>query len=229
MIKDLELKLSGELSVTRNDLIKLVNSWGRKDEYSNTDKILMINKCEPKECYPLENLDVSKIRDFSFVFRESYYNGDLSKWNTSNVKYMDYMFSFSDFNNDSLKNWNLSNVTNIRGMFYHTPFNGNISNWNISNIIEMQSVFEYSNFNGDISKWNFNQNVKCNGLFDNNKNFDIKYGNNLVEFIFYTKDFLQWFENNKHQIRNLNTTKEDILDFFSFDNNLNNDNELKII
>ena len=56
MIEHLELKLSGELPVTRKELFKLVNSWGRLDSQETNDEI-QINKCEPNECYNLSNLD----------------------------------------------------------------------------------------------------------------------------------------------------------------------------
>ena len=56
MIKDLELKLSGELPVNRVELITLVDSWGRKDSLS-TDDDLDIKKCDANESYNLSNLD----------------------------------------------------------------------------------------------------------------------------------------------------------------------------
>ena len=83
-----------------------------------------IEECKPKACYPLENLDVSQIEDLSFIFRYSFYNGDLSKWNVSNSKTFSNMFARSDFNNNSLQNWNTSNVTNMHSMFYKSKFNG---------------------------------------------------------------------------------------------------------
>lgn len=56
MINNFVEKLNGELPVTREELFTLVDSWGRKD-YFETDDRFMISKCEPKECYPLDNLD----------------------------------------------------------------------------------------------------------------------------------------------------------------------------
>ncbi len=222
MIEHLELKLSGSIPVTREELFELVSSWGRKDSFETFDNI-NVNKCESNECYDLSNLDVSQIESLSFLFRDSYYNGDLSKWNIYNVESMLGMFSYSEFNNNSLKDWDLSNVEKMMFMFSESKFNGDISNWDVSNVEGMSNIFESSYFSGDISKWKFNKNVSCVNIFYNNDNFSNKYndGHDLPR---QTRYFLDWFENNRFKMKELNQgTKEEILNFFSFDNNLNKD------
>lgn len=56
MIINLELKLNGELPVTREELLELVSSWGRTDTFYTIDSI-RLEQSKPKECYPLDNLD----------------------------------------------------------------------------------------------------------------------------------------------------------------------------
>lgn len=73
-LDDFELKLKGELPVTREEFIDLASSWGRTDDFITQDGI-KIEKCEPKECYNLENLDVSQIIDYTNIFVNSLYNG----------------------------------------------------------------------------------------------------------------------------------------------------------
>ena len=55
MINNLDLKLAGYLPVNKLELLELISSWGRIDGFNINE--LYIEKCEPKECYPLENLD----------------------------------------------------------------------------------------------------------------------------------------------------------------------------
>ena len=56
-------------------------------------------------------LDVSEISDMSDLFTLfcGPYNGDISKWDVSNVTKMTKMFSFSYFNGD-ISQWDVSNV-----------------------------------------------------------------------------------------------------------------------
>ena len=55
-IDNLEAKLNGKIPVTREELLVLVNSWGRKLNFeakASNEQTLIIDKCEPKECYDL--------------------------------------------------------------------------------------------------------------------------------------------------------------------------------
>ena len=241
MIENLELKLKGNIPVTRAELFELVSSWGRTDSFKTSDQIDIYKK-NKKECYDLSNLNVSQINDMSSIFDNSLYNGDLSKWDVSNCKNMILMFFESEFNNNSLKDWNTSSVINFLNIFKSSEFNGDLSNWNFNSTIKLEGCFFESKFNnnsisnwdissvanmdylfyncpfdGDISNWNFNQDVSCNSIFHQNINFKNKY-NNGNQIPNHTKYFLKWFEQNREKIRDINTTKEEVLDFFSFDN-----------
>ena len=103
----------------------------------------------------LNDIDTSKITDMSYLFEDAYeFNGDISKWDVSNVTNMESMFQESDFNGD-ISNWDVSNVTDMNGMFYIADkFNGDLSKWNVSKVTDMASMFcEAESFNGDISNW----------------------------------------------------------------------------
>ena len=76
----------------------------------------------------LNDINTSKINDMSNVFLGLEFDGDISKWDVSNVKDMSYMFSECCNFNCDLSNWNVSHVKNMSGMFYKcTKFNGDIS------------------------------------------------------------------------------------------------------
>ena len=51
------------------------------------------------------------------------------------------MFYKSEFNGNIYK-WNVSNVTNMVGMFYGSKFNGDISNWDVSNVKFKLYIFD---------------------------------------------------------------------------------------
>ena len=80
----------------------------------------------------LNDIDVSMITDMSWLFSDSDFTGDISKWDVSRAKTM-------------------------YGMFYNSSFNGNINDWDVSNVLDMTSMFVLSKFNQDVSNWKINE------------------------------------------------------------------------
>ena len=56
---------------------------------------------------------------------------------------MSSLFEYSDFNGDISK-WDVSNVTNMEDMFFRSEFNGDILNWDVSNVTNMASMFFFA-------------------------------------------------------------------------------------
>jgi len=77
------------------------------------------------------------------MFYESEFNGDISKWNVSNVTNMERMFEYSKFNGDISK-WDVSNVEKMKDMFHKSEFCQDISNWNVKKVSSYDLCWMFS-------------------------------------------------------------------------------------
>ena len=100
---------------------------------------------------------------------------DISKWDTSNIKNMSYMFhncwyltSFPD-----ISNWKINNVKNMSHMFHNcfSVLSFPKLKWNISNVQDMSFMFH--NFPLHLIKfeWNISNNQNANHIFTNFDNY----------------------------------------------------------
>ena len=110
--------------------------------------------------------DVSNVQSMDMMFEGAAFNGDISEWNVSRVKSMDRMFRYSKFNGDISK-WNVSNVTSMDEMFFGSVFNGDISNWDVGRCDWFCGMFYRSAFSGDLERWNISKpDVMAFDMFD---------------------------------------------------------------
>ena len=129
-MKTLQHYITEKILINKNSKIAYNYHPKTKDELK--DIIKQRIESEGNGCN-LNDIDTSNILDMSYLFENSDFNGDISKWNVSKVTDMGGMFYGSKFNGDISK-WNISNVKSTYGMFYKSEFNGDISNWDVSNV-----------------------------------------------------------------------------------------------
>lgn len=137
------------------------------------------NTCNKKgwNC-DLSFIDTSKITDMSRLFSDiptcfdgydlEKFNGNISKWNTSNISF-----------NQPLAKWDVSNVTNMSFMFEEAKkFNQPLNNWNTSKVTSMTGMFcKAKSFNQPLDNWdtkNVNEYLGLTDMFKTAKNFDNK-------------------------------------------------------
>ena len=100
------------------------------------------------------DIDTSEITDMSELFLPKF-NGDISKWNVSNVMDMTCMFYGCELFNQPLNDWDVSSVIIMDRMFCGCKsFNQPLDKWNVSNVTNIRWMFDNCNsFNQDISNW----------------------------------------------------------------------------
>lgn len=116
-------------------------------------------------------IDTSMLDDTSWLFSSdsngydiSYFKGDISLWDMSNVKKANGMFCDSSFTGDVSK-WDVSNLREAAYMFAYTPVNFDVSKWNVSNLVNGYRMLYYTKTNCDVSNWDISSLKKYKDMF----------------------------------------------------------------
>eukprot|EP00978_Attheya_sp_CCMP212_P044560 scaffold314373_cov35-Attheya_sp.AAC.1 len=96
---------------TRYELKNAVNKYSR---YAANDA----EKFAATYGWPIDKWDVSRVQDFSDVFRKiPRFNEAIGSWDVSNATTMEYMFWGATSFNQDISSWNVSNVTRMDSIF----------------------------------------------------------------------------------------------------------------
>ena len=117
------------------------------------------------------DLDVSGITDFSYVFENYKFEPLVETWDVSNAKTMDSMFyNCYNFNCD-ISNWDVSKLQDASCMFLGCEkFNQDLSRWNVKKLTKAGSMFRgCSSFNSDLSKWDVSNVLDFRYMFEDTK------------------------------------------------------------
>lgn len=167
-----------EKLILKKQLNKLALSPATKEELIDIIKV-EVDK-NGWEC-DLNHIDVSQITDMSNLFSvcDGYnfcqFNGDISKWDVSNVETMKEMFMNNHEFDGDISKWDVSNVTDMSRMFSDSIFtgkNGDLSEWDVSNCTNFFAMFCRSEFDGDISKWDVFNAEDMGYMFYRNRKFN---------------------------------------------------------
>lgn len=142
-----------------------VDNWGQLGFTSMRDAFY---RCRNLVSVPADSYGIEDVNDMSGMFyRASYFNSDISSWDTSNVTDMSYMFCDAWKFNQDIGGWDISNVTDMSGMFYSAhDFNQDIGNWNTSSVSNMSGMFIFAaDFNQPIGSWDTSSVTDMSAMF----------------------------------------------------------------
>lgn len=91
---------------------------------------------------------------------------DLSKMNVSYCKSLYYAFCNTSLYAVNFLNWNTSNIENLKGAFYNSWGNYDLSSWNTENCTNFDEMFYYTHINFlDISNFNTDKVTNISNIF----------------------------------------------------------------
>lgn len=115
-----------------------------------------------------------QVTDFSTLFKDTNFNGDIGHWNTSRATTMRDMFNGASSFNHPIGGWDTSNVTDMRYMFdTASSFNQPIGSWNVSRVTQMTNMFANAiSFDQPIGGWDTSNVLTMAWLFSGASSFN---------------------------------------------------------
>jgi surface protein len=156
--------------------IKSIEQWGNVAWES---MFRSFEECSALAYNATDTPDLSGVETLSNMFAKSNFNGNISSWDVSNIKSMNYLFFRNSSFNQPLNDWDVSNVTSMVSMFSEASvFNQPLSNWSMSNVTTVNNMFSRAtNFNQPIANWDVSKVTNMANLFLIATSFNQPIGN----------------------------------------------------
>ena len=238
-----KMKQNGYLKIKlieKNTITNMSHMFCRGIEES--DKMLLTKISD------IDNWDTTYVTDMSYLFcccEELETLPDISSWNTSNVEDMSNMISYCSKIESlpDISKWNTKNVKNMSHMFANDSALKSfpdISNWDVSKVKDMEHMFTHCDIYEipDISKWDMSNIKKMSYMFSHCINLlkfpylcEWKIVDADVKGMFYGCWSLESYyleDPNKIDISNWKVTKDKILYFFYYNQEIDKGILLKI-
>jgi surface protein len=118
--------------------------------------------------------DTSSVTDMSYMFNEAKNIPDISGWDVRSVTDMKGMFEDANTFNRDISGWNTSNVTDMSYMFFNVPsFNQPIGKWNVRSVTDMSYMFDQAyKFNQPLGNWKVSSVTNMSNMFNNAQSFN---------------------------------------------------------
>ena len=94
----------------------------------------------------LNPINVVAVNDFTGLFKDTGFCGNVSKWNMKWAKSTNDMFAGTPFNSD-VSNWNLNNLQEARGMFENNYFAQDLTACNLVTVWETSLTHAFLSLN----------------------------------------------------------------------------------
>ena len=142
----------------------------------------------------LRRINTSKVTSMLGLFNNAKYLNyvdGINSWDTSNVVYMDNLFSLTNFYDLDLSNWNTENVTSMSYMFsgMKNLAKLNVSNFNTSNVTNFSFMFDSS------GKYNLDYEEYYEGVGEGPSRYNLDLSSfsnasaNTIEHMFHSSTF----------------------------------------
>jgi surface protein len=137
----------------------------------------------------VSHMVTTKVSDMSRLFvGNTFKDVDLSRWDTSNVTNMAYMFHkvmvYGQNVTNNLNSWDVSNVTDMERMFAgdsygRSNFNPDISSWDTSKVMNMEGMFAYSDRQDGVEAWDTSNVTNMSYMFYGEGYFTSSFNGNI--------------------------------------------------